>query len=87
MFFAIAQIFGAFGPLFYGVADRRRRRPAPGSFIGYSSERAIMIFGGIVEIVLGINAEGKSLEDITKPITSTQADPAPEGGPVPAPAG
>ena len=31
-------------------------------------------------------AEGKSLEDITKPITSTQVDP-PEGGPVPAPAG
>src|SRR5690242_4088783 len=27
----------------------------------------IMIAGGIVEIVLGINAEGKSLEDITKP--------------------
>ncbi len=47
-----------------------------------------MIFGGIVEIVLGINAEGKSLEEITKPITSTEEDPeAPEGGPLPAPAG
>ena len=45
-----------------------------------------MILGGIVEIVLGINAEGKSLEDITKPITSTEED-APEGGPLPAPAG
>ena len=46
------------------------------------------IFGGIVEIVLGINAEGKSLEEITKPITSTEEDPeAPEGGPLPVPAG
>ncbi len=29
-----------------------------------------MMIGGVVEIVFGINAEGKSLEDITKPITS-----------------
>ncbi len=33
-----------------------------------------MVFGGIVELVIGIKAEGKSLEDITKPITSTQED-------------
>ena len=46
-----------------------------------------MIFGGLVELVIGINAEGKSLEEITKPITSTKEDPAPEGGPLPAPAG
>jgi hypothetical protein len=38
----------------------------------------IMIAGGIVEIVLGINAEGTSLEDITKPLTSTAADPGPD---------
>jgi MFS family permease len=38
----------------------------------------IMIAGGIVEIVLGINAEGKSLEDITKPLTSMAADSAPD---------
>ena len=37
-----------------------------------------MIAGGIVETVLGINAEGKSLEDITKPLTSTAADSAPD---------
>ena len=33
-----------------------------------------MIAGGIIEIVFGINAEGKSLEDITKPLTSTEPD-------------
>ena len=31
-----------------------------------------MIAGGIIEIVFGINAEGKSLEDITKPLTATE---------------
>jgi hypothetical protein len=36
-----------------------------------------MILGGVVEIVFGINAEGKSLEAVTKPLTATQ-DPAPE---------
>jgi hypothetical protein len=35
-----------------------------------------MILGGIVEIVFGINAEGKSLEDITKPLTATE-EPVP----------
>ena len=33
-----------------------------------------MILGGIVEIVFGIAAEGKSLEDITKPLTSVTPD-------------
>jgi hypothetical protein len=32
------------------------------------------VIGGLVEIFLGINAEGKSLEDITKPLTSTEPD-------------
>ena len=38
-----------------------------------------MVIGGLVELAIGIKAEGKSLEDITKPITSTPD--APEGGP------
>jgi hypothetical protein len=37
-----------------------------------------MVTGGIVELAIGIKAEGKSLEDITKPITSTvEPEPAP----------
>ena len=88
VFFAIAQVFGAFGPLFYGwlIGDGQSRT---GLFIGYLVGAGIMIFGGIVEIVLGINAEGKSLEEITKPLTSGSDDAeAPEGGsPLPAPSG
>ena len=33
------------------------------------------MFGGVIEIIFGINAEGKSLEDITKPLTSTSKEP------------
>ena len=88
VFFAIAAVFGAFGPLFYGwlIGDGQSRT---GLFIGYLVGAGIMIIGGIVEIVLGINAEGKSLEDITKPLTSGSDDAeGPEGGsPLPAPAG
>ena len=34
-----------------------------------------MVIGGIVELAIGIKAEGKSLEDITKPITATEQAP------------
>ena len=29
-----------------------------------------MVIGGLVEIFLGVNAAGKSLEQVTKPLTS-----------------
>jgi hypothetical protein len=32
-----------------------------------------MVLGGIVVLAIGIKAEGKSLEAITKPITATDA--------------
>ena len=40
----------------------------------------IMILGRVTEIVCGINAEGKSLEDVTKPISSTSNRAAPAAG-------
>jgi MFS family permease len=71
VFFAIAQLFGAFGPMFYGalIGDGAS---TTGLFVGYVIGGGIMIAGGIIEIVFGINAEGKSLEDITKPLTATE---------------
>ena len=71
------------------LADRGRARAGRALFIGYLVGAGIMIIGGIVEIVLGINAEGKSLEEITKPLTSGPDDAeGPEGGSaLPAPAG
>ena len=70
---SIAQIFGAMGPAFYGalIGDGTSRT---GLFIGYLVGAAIMILGGIVEIVCGVNAEGKSLEDVTEPLTAVADD-------------
>jgi MFS family permease len=74
VFFAIGCIAGAIGPAFYGalIGDGSSRT---GLFVGYLVGAGIMILGGVVELLIGINAEGKSLEDITKPLTS--AAPAP----------
>jgi MFS family permease len=72
VFFAIGCIAGALGPAFYGalIGDGSSRT---GLFIGYLVGAAIMMLGGLVEIVCGINAEGKSLEAVTKPLTAVTA--------------
>ena len=62
----------------------RSRAPVPSGtpelFIDYLIGSGIMILGGITEIVFGINAEGKSLDDIIKPITSTSKGALPPAG-------
>jgi MFS family permease len=75
VFFAIAQIFGAIGPAFYGylIGDGSSRT---GLFWGYVIGGLIMIAGGLVELAIGIKAEGQSLESITKPLTSTDTTPS-----------
>jgi MFS family permease len=72
VFFAIAQIAGACGPAIYGalIGDGTNRT---GLFIGYLLGAVVMAAGGVIELIFGINAEGKSLEDVTKPLTSVDA--------------
>jgi MFS family permease len=67
-FFAVAQIFGALGPVFYGwlIGDGKERQPM---FWGYLIATAIMLFGALIAVVLGVDAEGKSLEEIAPPLT------------------
>ena len=69
VFFAIAQIAGALGPLLYGALIGSGSSNT-GLFIGYLIGAAIMILGGIVEIVFGINAEGQSLESVAQPLSA-----------------
>jgi MFS family permease len=73
VFFAIAQIFGALGALFYGVliGDGQSRT---GMVWGYVIGGLIMGIGGVIELLIGIKAEGQSLETVTKPLTSVSAD-------------
>ena len=72
---AIGTIAGAIGPAFYGalIGDGSDRTSL---FIGYLVGAGIMIIGGVVEWLIGINAEGKSLESVTKPLTAIDATPA-----------
>jgi len=68
VFFAIAQVVGAAGPAFYGVLIGNGGNRA-NLAIGYLVGGAIMIIGGVVEALIGINAEGKALEQIAPPLT------------------
>jgi hypothetical protein len=68
VFFAIAQIFGALGTIFYGALIGTGSNRA-GLTIGYLIGGGIMIIGGLVEVFLGINAEGKPLEQVARPLT------------------
>ncbi len=77
VFFAIAQCFGAIGPVFYGHLIGEGD---PGKlFIGYLIGAAVMAIGGIVEIFLGIDAEGKSLEEIAAPLSAVTSRPRATG--------
>ena len=66
-FFSIAQVFGALGPVFYGwlIGDASTRTPM---FWGYVIAMCVMLFGALVAFVWGVDAEGKSLEEIAPPL-------------------
>jgi MFS family permease len=68
VFFAIAQIFGAFGTHWYGhlIGNGTDRTQL---MIGYLVGAGAMIFGGVIAIFFGVAAEGKSLEDVAKPLS------------------
>jgi MFS family permease len=68
VFFAIAQLFGAFGSHWYGhlIGDGTDRNTL---FVGYLVGAGAMILGGVVAIFFGVAAEGKSLEDVAKPLS------------------
>jgi MFS family permease len=67
-FFSIAQIFGALGPVIYGglIGDGHDRT---GMAIGYYIGAGVMIAGGIITFVLGVDAERKPLEEVADPLS------------------
>lgn len=56
---------------------RRTATTSPKIAIGYFIGAALMIAGGIVEIMLGVKAEGMSLESIAQPLTAEDANDGP----------
>ncbi len=69
VFFAIAQCFGAIGPILYGALIGAGADPFR-LFIGYLIGGGIMILGGVIEIVFGVEAAGKSLEAVARPLSA-----------------
>jgi MFS family permease len=78
VFFAIAQCFGALGPVIYGSLIGDGSEPFT-LFLGYLLGAGVMIVGGIVAAVLGVAAEGKSLEDIATPLSARRPGARAEG--------
>jgi MFS family permease len=72
-FYAIGTAVGGItGPLLFSklIATGHASTVAVGFYLG----AGIMIVGGIVEIFLGVKAEGQQLEDIAKPLTAEDAE-------------
>lgn len=76
-FFSIAQIAGAVAPFLYGalIGDGSDRGPITG---GYFLGAGIMIVGGLITFFFGVDAERKSLEAVTDPITLIKQEEAEE---------
>jgi MFS family permease len=78
VFFAIAQCFGALGPVIYGALIGEGEDRAP-LFYGYLLGAGVMIVGGVVAATLGVAAEGKSLEDVATPLSARRLGTRAEG--------
>ena len=87
VFFAIAQLFGSFGSHLYGHLIGNGQDPNK-LYIGFLIGAGAMILGGLVEIFLGVNAEGKSLEEVASPLSMVRkaagvVSERTKGGPLP----
>jgi MFS family permease len=72
-FFAISQLTGGvIAPYLFasliGTGDNPARGPLT---VGYIVGAAVMLAGGIIAWVFGVDAEGQSLENIAKPLSAT----------------
>jgi MFS family permease len=67
VFFAIAQCFGFLGTHLYGHLIGTGKDPNS-LYWGYLLGAGAMILGGLVAAFLAVDAEGKSLEDIARPL-------------------
>jgi MFS family permease len=68
VFFAIAQCFGSLGSHLYGHLIGTGNDPNK-LYVGYLIGAGAMIAGGLVAVFLAVDAEGKSLEDVAKPLS------------------
>jgi len=74
VFFAIAQCFGSLGSHLYGHLIGTGNDPNR-LYWGYLLGAGAMIVGGLVAAFLAVDAEGKSLEDVAKPLSVVAKPP------------
>jgi MFS family permease len=67
VFFAIAQCFGSLGSHLYGHLIGTGNDPNK-LYAGYLIGAGAMIVGGVVAVFFAVDAEGKSLEDVARPL-------------------
>jgi MFS family permease len=71
LFYAIATGLGGIsGPVIFGQLIGTGN--ATNLFIAYLFSAALMIFAAVVELVLGVRAEGQSLENVATPLTAIE---------------
>jgi MFS family permease len=69
LFYAFGTLIGGVGaPLLFGLLIHTGSRPAVAA--GYALGAALMIGAAVLEAVMGVEAAGKSLESISKPLAS-----------------
>ena len=68
-FFMVAQGAGIVAPWLYG---RMIETSVTSVFYGYLLGGGLMLMGAVVELVLGVKAEGRSLEQIAAPLSAHQ---------------
>lgn len=83
-FFAISQLTGGvIAPFLFASLIGEGDQPARGPLtIGYIIGAAVMMAGGIIAWIFGVDAEGKSLENVAKPLSARDpgSNPVPGGG-------
>ena len=73
VFYSISQGAGIVANLFFGaLIGTSKHPPTSGLFVGYLSGAGIMVIGGLIAVFLGVDAAGKSLEDVATPLSVVQ---------------
>ena len=71
LFYSIAKAIGGIsGPVLFGNTIGTGN--AARVFVAYLVGAGYMIFAAVVELILGVRAEGKSLENIATPLTAIE---------------
>jgi MFS family permease len=75
-FFALGQIAGSVAPTIFGILVGNGTSRGPLTF-GYFLGAGIMIAGGVIALIFGVDAARKSLETITSPLSVVKGPGSP----------